>query len=101
MSPTVERGPGGQLKPFCSKLAMKKLGKKTQCMRDQLLLSAAVLARWWQPVASVEALNLLYLAMRVVLYQRIAMAIETARECGAFYCCFVFCRPGGRWGNAT
>jgi hypothetical protein len=36
---------------------MKKLGKK-QRMRDQLLLSATILARWWRPVASNIALGL-------------------------------------------
>ena len=35
---------------------MKKLGKH-RCMRDQLLLSAAILSWWRQPVASVVALN--------------------------------------------
>jgi hypothetical protein len=42
------------------------------------MLLEQVLAQWWHPVASSEALDLLHWAMRVVLYRRIAMAIKTA-----------------------
>ncbi len=59
-----------------------------------------MLARWWHPVASCEALDILQWAMRAVLYRRIAMAIETASFVGVFVdCCLFACCPGGRWGN--
>jgi hypothetical protein len=84
---------------FFYKLTMKK-HKKKRCMRDQLLLLAAILARWRHPVASSEALDLLYWAMRTVLYRCIALAIKTASKVGiCFSCHFVCCCPGGRWAN--
>ncbi len=43
-----------------------------------------VVARWQHPVASGEALVMLHWAMRSVLHQRTAMAIELARDGGAF-----------------
>jgi hypothetical protein len=49
-------------------------------MHDQLLLVAAILARWQHPEASSEALDLLYWAMRAALYRRIAMTIKTASK---------------------
>jgi hypothetical protein len=59
-----------------------------------------VLARWWHPVASSEALDLLYWAMRVVSYCCIAMAINMARKVGVLFDCHVVdCHPGGRQGN--
>jgi hypothetical protein len=65
---------------------------KKWCLHDPLLVSAATVARWQQPVASVVALNHLYQAMCVVLYRCVTMAIETARWCGTFFdCCFVCC----------
>ena len=65
-----------------------------------LLLSAAILARWRQPVASVVALNHLYRAMCAVLYHCIAIAIKTTSKVGVLFdCCFVDCRPGGHWGD--
>ena len=42
------------------------------------LLSVAILARWWWPVLSVEAVNLLYWVMCMLLYRCIAMASKTA-----------------------
>ena len=51
-------------------------------------------------MASSEALDLLHRAMRVVTYQRIAMAMKTASFVGVFVdCCLFACCPGGRWGN--
>jgi hypothetical protein len=51
-------------------------------------------------VASSEALDLLYQAMRAVLYRRIVMAIKTASKVGVLFDCrFVDCRPGGRRGD--
>jgi hypothetical protein len=37
-----------------------------------------ILAQWWHPVASSEALDLLHRAMHTVTYPRIAMAIKMA-----------------------
>ena len=54
------------------------------------LLSAAILARWRQPVASNIALDLLHRAMRAVLYRRTAMAIQMAGKVGAFFIVVVF-----------
>ncbi len=78
---------------------MKKLVKNWH-MHNQLQLLATILARWWHPVASSEALDLLYQAMCVVLFRRTATAIETARFLAVFIDCYLFaCCPGGRWGN--
>ncbi len=64
------------------------------------MLLEQVLAQWWHPVASSEALVLLHWAMRVVSYLHIAMAIETASFVGVFVdCCLFACCPGGRWGD--
>jgi hypothetical protein len=69
-------------------------------MHDQMLLLAAILAQWWRPVASSEALDLLYWVMCAVLYWCTATAIEMASKVGAFFhCCCVFCHPGGCRGN--
>ncbi len=69
-------------------------------MRDQLQLSAAILARWWRLVASNKALNLLHWAMCTVRYRCITMAIKMASFLGVFvYCCLFACCPGGRWGD--
>jgi hypothetical protein len=67
----------------------KKLGKKRH-IGDQLLLLVTIRTPWQQPVASVEALNLLYWAMRTVLYWRIPMARETARKLGTFFIIVLF-----------
>jgi hypothetical protein len=73
---------------------------KKWCMHDQMLLLAAILAQWWHPVVSSEALDLLYWAMCVVFYWCTAMAIEMASNVGAFFHCFcVSCRPGGCRGS--
>jgi hypothetical protein len=50
----------------------------------QFMLSDIILAQWWHPVASSEALDLLHRAMRAVTYRRIAMAIKTATILGVF-----------------
>ncbi len=69
-------------------------------MRDRLLLSAAILARWRRLVASNKALNLLHWVMCMVTYWRIAMAIKTASFLGVFVdCCLFACCPGGCWGD--
>ncbi len=41
-----------------------------------------VVARWWRPVASGVALDMLHWAMRFVLHWRIAMAIKMANVGG-------------------
>ncbi len=67
---------------------------------DQLQPLAAILAQWWHLVASNKALNLLYWAMRAVLYRCNATAIKMASLFGTFFCrCFICCCPGGCWGN--
>jgi hypothetical protein len=64
------------------------------------MLSDIILAQWWRPVASSEALDLLHQEMRAVNYQRIAMAINTATFLGVFIdCCLFACCPGSRWGD--
>ncbi len=64
------------------------------------MLSDIILAQWWHPVASSEALDLLHWGMHGVKYRRIAMAIKMASFVGVFVdCCLFACCPGGRWGN--
>jgi len=46
---------------------------------------AQALARWRHPVASNEALDMLYWAMHPALYRCIAMAIEIAIDSPAFF----------------
>jgi len=43
------------------------------------------LARWWHPVASIEALDVLYWVMRPASYRCIAMAIEITSDSPAFF----------------
>jgi hypothetical protein len=70
---------------------MKKL-EKNRHMRDQLQLLAAILAQWWRPVASSEALDLLHGAMHAELYRCTATAIKMASKVAAiFLCCCVCC----------
>jgi hypothetical protein len=74
--------------------------KKNHRSHVQFMLSDKILAQWWRPVASIEALDLLYWAMHPVTYQRITIAIKTATFLGAFVdCCLFACCPSGRWGN--
>ena len=74
--------------------------KKKHCSHVRTMLLGIILARWWRPVASSEALDLLHRAMRAVTYRCIAMAIKTATFLGVFVdCCLFACCPGGRWGN--
>ena len=74
--------------------------EQNRCWHVLFMLSERVLAQWWHPVASSEALDPLHWAMRAVLYRRITMAIKTARKVGVFsHCCVVDCRPGVRWSD--
>jgi hypothetical protein len=74
--------------------------KKKRRSHIQFMLSDIILAQWWYPVASSEALDLLHWAMCAVTYWRIAMAIKMATFLGVFVdCCLFACCPGGRWGN--
>jgi hypothetical protein len=67
---------------------------------DPIMLSGIILAQWWRPMASSEALDLLHLAMRAARYRRIAMAIKMASFAGVFVdCCLYACCPGDHWGN--
>jgi hypothetical protein len=43
------------------------------------------LARWWHPVASSEALDVLHRAMRPTSYRRICMVIKTASDFPVFF----------------
>jgi hypothetical protein len=64
------------------------------------MLSGIILAQWWCPVASSEALDLLHWAMRSVTYRRIAMAIKMAIFARVFVdCCLYACCPGSCWGD--
>jgi hypothetical protein len=60
---------------------------------SSFILLDIILARWWRPVASSEALDLLHRAMCTVTYRRIAMAIKTATLLGVFYLLIVVCLP--------
>ncbi len=74
--------------------------KKKQGRLNQLQLLATILAQWRHLVASNKALNLLYWAMRAVLYWRTTTAIKMASLFCTFCCCHVVCCcPGGGWGN--
>jgi hypothetical protein len=59
-------------------------------MHDKFHLLAAILARWWRPVALTKDLDLLYWAMHVVLYQRTAAAIEMASKLVHFFIVVLF-----------
>jgi hypothetical protein len=78
---------------------MKKL-KKNRGRLDRLQLLAAILTQWQCLVASNKALDLLYRAMRAILYWRTAAAIKMASLLSTFFVAvFVCCCPGGRWSN--
>ena len=60
-----------------------------------------ILAQWWRPVASKVALDMLHWAIYLASHGRIYIAIEMAREGGAFFsvvgflsCITVTKRPG-------
>ncbi len=74
--------------------------QKNQHSHVLFMLSDIMLARWWRPVASSDALDLLHQAMRTVMYRGIAMAIKTASKAGVFVdCCLFVCCPGGHQGD--
>jgi hypothetical protein len=83
---------------------MNKL-EKNQGRLDRLQLLAAILARWRHLVASNKALNLLYQAMRAVLYRRTATAIKMDSLLGKFFlssfCLLLPWRPLGRYGASS
>ena len=66
---------------------------KNRLLRDPLILSAAILAQWRQPVASRVAMDPLHRAMRLVSYRLTITASEMAGKYGAFSSFFL--------GNAT
>ena len=56
------------------------------------MLLLQILAQWWHPMASSEALDFLHWAMCAVSYYRIALAIGTASKGSVFYhCCLFVC----------
>ncbi len=74
--------------------------KKKRHSHVQFMLSDIILARWWRPVASSEALDLLHRGLGAVTYRRIAIAIKMATFLGVFVdCCLFACCPGSLWGN--
>jgi hypothetical protein len=74
--------------------------KKKHCSHVRTMLLGIILARWWRPVASSEALDLLYWVMHAVTYRCIAMAIEMASFASVFVdCCLFACCPGNCWGD--
>jgi hypothetical protein len=67
---------------------------------SSFILLDIILTQWRHPVASSEALDFLYQAMRTVTYRCIAMAIKMAIFARVFVdCCLFACCPGGCWGN--
>jgi hypothetical protein len=83
---------------FLMVLMMKTLKKRRSYVRT--MLSGVILAQWWHPVASIEALDLLHRAMHAVTYRHNAMAIKMAIFAHVFVdCCLYACCPGGCWGN--
>ncbi len=83
-----------------SQLTMKKLGKNLR-MRDRFHISAAILSRKHQPVASVIALDPLRRSMRLVTYRRTDRASETADKYGTFSSFFFCMRPRSVLGNTA
>jgi hypothetical protein len=76
-------------------LMMKNI--KNWCSHVPFKWSDIILAQWWCPVASSEALDLLHQGMHAVTYQRIAMAIKMVSLFSTFF--LVCCCPGGCWGD--
>jgi hypothetical protein len=75
--------------------------KKKHRSHVRFILLDIILFRWQRPVASNEALDLLYWVMCAVKYRRIAMAIKMATFLESFVdCCLFACWPGSHWGNA-
>ena len=85
--------------PIFNTLTMKNINKNWHSHVPVMLLDI-ILARWWRPVASSEALDLLHWTMRAVTCRHIPMAIKMASKVGVFVdCCLFACCPGSRWGN--
>ena len=66
---------------FFDNLTMKNI-EQNRRRHVPVMLLERVLAQWWHPVASGEALDLLHWVMHAVLYRRSAMAIKTASKVG-------------------
>jgi hypothetical protein len=74
--------------------------KKTIVAKSGFILLDIILARWWRPVASSKALDLLHRAIGGLLYCCIAAAMNMATFSGVFVdCCLFVCCPGGCWGD--
>jgi hypothetical protein len=77
-----------------------KTSKKNVVAMSGFILLDIILTRWWRPLASSKALDLLHRAMRAVLYWCIAAAMNMATFLGVFVdCCLFVCCPGGHWGD--
>ncbi len=96
--PYCELGPSFCFAPVFNMLTMKNINKY-QRRYVPFMLSDTILTQWWSPVASSEALDLLYWTMCTVTYRCIAMAIKMSSKVGVFFhCCLFACRLGGHWG---
>jgi hypothetical protein len=58
--------------------------KKNRHSHVPFMLLDIILSRWWRPMASSEALNLLHWAICAVMYRRIAIANKMASKVGVF-----------------
>jgi hypothetical protein len=82
---------------------MKKL-EKNRHMHVRLQVLAAILARWWRPVAFTKALDLLHQGMCVVSYRHTIVAIEMASKVGLFFLSFhllLSWQPLGQYGASS
>jgi hypothetical protein len=97
-TPNVNRGLNVNSSPFLSSWRWKR-SQKPALVRP-LLASEQWLSRWWCPVVSSIALDILHQAMCTVSYRPIAMTIETTSKLGVFFHSRLFaCCPGGRRDN--
>ncbi len=91
VTPIVLNGVLTSSKPSFQQVDDEKTQKRG--IIDQLQFLATILTRWWCPVASIEALDLLYWAMCTVQYWHTAMAIKMASEYGKFWLTFFSVQP--------
>ncbi len=80
--------------------------KKNRWSHDPIMLSGIILTRWWRPVASSEALNLLHWAMHAVMYRRIASHGHQNGQlcrciCWLLFVCLLPWQPLGRYGASS
>ncbi len=100
-TPIKNRGLSIDPWPFPTVLTMKT-SKKKRHSHVQFILSDIILTRWWCPVASSKALDLVHRGMHAVLYRRTAAAINMATFLVVFFdCCLFACCPGSCWGDTA